>query len=85
MTLEMEESLKRELDGAMNWPDADTRTERVLRAHSNILLANMACQRKTGERVKRLQWKFTIAIFILGVTGGTVINHIDFIIGLLAK
>ena len=85
MTLEMEESLKRELDGAMNWPDADTRTERILRAHSNIMLASMSCQRKTGERVKRLQWKFTLAVFALGAAGGTVANHIDAIFGLLAK
>ena len=79
MTLEMEESLKRELDGAMSWPDADTRTERILRAHSNILLANMSCQRKTGERVKKLQWKFTLAIFSLGAGGGTALSNWDLI------
>ena len=79
MTLEMEESLKRELDGAMNWPDPNTRTERILRAHSNIMLASMACQRKTGERMKKLQWKFTLAVFTLGAGGGTVVSNWELI------
>lgn len=83
MTLEMEESLKRELEGAMGWPDANTRTERILRAHSNILLAVMSCSRKTGERVKRLQWKFTLAIFALGAGGGTVASHLGLVTKIL--
>lgn len=81
MTLEMQESLKRELDGAMESGDEN----RIRCAQSNILLALMACQCKTGDRLKKLQWKFTLAVFVLGAAGGAVVNNIDLIIGLLTK
>lgn len=79
MTKEMQESLARELEGAMKWEDANTRPERIARAQSNILLSLMDCQRKTAERVKKLQWKFTLAVFTLGAGGGTVASHWDLI------
>lgn len=75
MTLEMQNALKRELDGAMESGD----DKRIRCAQSNILLALMDCQRKTSERVKRLQWKFTLVVFTLGAGGGTVASHWDVI------
>ena len=68
MTLEMQKSLERELE------DAKTPEDRSL-AQSHILLAVMDCQRKTAERVKKLSWKFTMAMVALGAGGGTVASH----------
>ena len=65
MTLEMQESLKRELDGAMKSGD----TNRIRCAHSNILVALMDCQRKTGDRVKALTWKL---LAVLSGGGGII-------------
>ena len=75
MTLEQQESLKRELDGAMESGDEN----RIRCAQGNILLALMDCQRKTSERVKKIQWKFTLAIFAIGAGGGTAASHWDII------
>lgn len=79
MTLEMQHSLERELDGAMKC-EGSIRPERIAAAQANILLALMDCQRKTAERVKVLQWKFTLAIFALGAGGGTVASNWDAIV-----
>ena len=65
MTYEMQEALKRELDGAMESGDEN----RIRCAQSNILLALMDCQRKTGDRVRKLTWKF---LAILSGGGGVV-------------
>ncbi len=69
MILEMQESLKRELEGAMEWPDENTRTERIVRAQANILISLMDCQRKTSDRVKKLTWKL---LAILSGGGGII-------------
>ncbi|MCQ2299969.1 MAG: hypothetical protein MJZ81_07600 [Bacteroidales bacterium] len=66
MTLEQQESLARELDGAMESGDP----KRITCAQSNILLSLMDCQRKTSERVKRLSWKFMVAMVALGSSLG---------------
>ena len=75
MTLEQQDSLKRELDGAMKSGDE----ARIRCAQSNILLALMDCQRKTADRVKKLSWKFTLAMMALGGAGGTVAGKWDVI------
>ena len=51
MTIEQQESLSRELEAAVKSGD-----DKLLdRAHSNILLALIDCQRKTADRVKELR------------------------------
>ena len=55
MTLELQQTLGRELDDAINSGDA----KRIDRAHSNILLALIDCQRKTADRVKELHGEST--------------------------
>ena len=50
MTKEQQEYLARDLEDAMTSGDA----KRIDRAHSNILLALIDCQRKTADRVKEL-------------------------------
>ena len=70
MTLEQQESLRRELDGAMASGD----DARIRCAQSNILLALMDCQRKTSDRVKKLTWKL---FAILSGAGGVVGFGID--------
>ena len=50
MTLEQQESFKRELDGAMASGDKS----RIDAAMANILIALIECQRKTADRVKEL-------------------------------
>ena len=55
MTREQQNSLKLELDDAYLIKDDDARYDAVNRAQSHILLALMDCQRKTSERVKRIQ------------------------------
>lgn len=77
MTLEQQQSLERELKGAMEWPDEATRPMRVQAAMANCLLALIDCQRKTSDRVKKLSWKFTTAMVALGAGGGTVATHWD--------
>lgn len=79
MTKEMQESLARELEGAMNWSDEETRSERIMRAQANILISLIDCQRKTADRVKKLSWKFTMAMVALGGAGGTVASKWDVI------
>ena len=71
MTLEMQKSLERELEGAMESGDE----KRICCAQSNILLALMDCQRKTAERVKKLTWKFTLTMTALGAGGGAVASN----------
>lgn len=75
MTIEQQESLTRELDGAMKSGDP----KRICSAQSNILLAVMDCQRKTSERVKRLGWKFTVLLTSLASGGGYMVGNWDFI------
>ena len=65
MTQEMQESLKRELEGAMKSGDDN----RIRCAQSNILLALMDCQRKTADRVKKLTWKL---LAVLSGGGGII-------------
>lgn len=79
MTIEQQQSLTRELDGAMESGDS----KRIACAQSNILLAVMDCQRKTSERVKRLGWKFTILITSIASSGGYVVGNWDFIAKIL--
>ena len=55
MTLELQQTLGRELDDATASGDA----ARIDRAHSNILLALIDCQRKTADRVKELHGEAT--------------------------
>lgn len=50
MTAELQESLRRELEAALEAGD----DKRLNRAHSNILIALIDCQRKTADRVKAL-------------------------------
>lgn len=50
MTKEQQEYLARDLEDAMTSGDE----KRIDRAHSNILLALIDCQRKTADRVKEL-------------------------------
>lgn len=71
MTVEQQKSLERELQGAMESGDEN----RIRCAQANILLALIDCQRKTAERVKKLSWKFTLAMTALGAGGGTVASH----------
>lgn len=66
MTLEQQESLTRELNGAMDSGDI----KRILAALGNVSLASMDCQRKTGQRVKSLGWRFTLALVSLASSGG---------------
>lgn len=66
MTVEQQESLSRELHGAMESGDA----QRIRCAHSNILLALMDCQAKTAARVKSLGWRFTLAVIAVASSGG---------------
>ena len=51
MTEEQQDSLSRELEAAIESDD----DARLTRAHSNILLALIDCQRKTADRVKELR------------------------------
>ena len=51
MTEELQHSLERELEAALASGD----DKRLDRAHSNIMLALIDCQRKTAERVKELR------------------------------
>lgn len=66
VTIEQQESLTRELEGAMQSGD----DKRIRCAQSNILLAVMDCQRKTSERVKRLSWKFSLSMVVIGTVCG---------------
>lgn len=50
MTMEQQEYLARDLNDAMESGDE----KRIDKAHSNILLALIDCQRKTADRVKQL-------------------------------
>ena len=67
MTKEQQASLQLELDDAYKIEDATARYAAVSLAQSHILLALMDCQRKTSERVKRIQ--VIVIGFLLG--GGT--------------
>ena len=50
MTIEQQQQLERELDGAMKSGDK----QRIDCAMANILLALIDCQRKTADRVKEI-------------------------------
>ena len=78
MTMEMQESLTRELNDAKTADD-------VTKAQSHILLALMDCQRKTSERVKNLSWKVFAVVFSLGGTGGAVLSNLDKLHSLFLK
>lgn len=66
MTIDQEESLTRELQGAMESKD----TNRIICALANIELAMMSCQRKLRERVDRLGWRFAVVLSVLCTGGG---------------
>ena len=51
MTIEQQESLSRELEAATESGD----DKRLDRAHTNVLLALIDCQRKTADRVKEMR------------------------------
>jgi len=75
MTEELQRALDRQLDEAIESGDA----LRITRAQANILKSLMDCQRKTAERVKKLGWKFTIAMTSLGAGGGVAAAKWDLI------
>lgn len=75
MTEELQRALDRQLDEALESGDA----MRISRAQANILKSLMDCQRKTAERVKRLGWKFTVAMAALGAGGGVTAVKWDLI------
>lgn len=72
MTQEMQAALERELKDAKTPDD-------VTKAQGHILLAVMDCQRKTAERVKKLGWKFTMAMVAIGSAGGATAAKWDVI------
>ena len=70
MTLEQQRQIEREFN------DAKTPDE-ISKAQTHAILALVDCQRKTGERVKKLSWKVFCIVFALGGTGGTVLSNLD--------
>ena len=54
MTLELQETLEREMDDALRIEDSARRCEAVQTVQSHMLRALVDCQRKTAERVKEL-------------------------------
>lgn len=70
MTLEQQKQIEREF--------ADAKTpEAVTLAQTHAILALVDCQRKTGERVKRLSWKVFAVVFGGGGGVGAAITHLD--------
>jgi len=69
MTKEQQASLQLELDDAYKIEDATARYAAVNRAQSHILVALMDCQRKTSERVKRIQGIVISCLFGGGTCG----------------
>ena len=70
MTVEQQKQIERE------FKDAKTPDE-ISKAQTHAILALVDCQRKTGERVKKLSWKVFAVVFALGGTGGTVISNFE--------
>ena len=54
MTLELQETLEREMDDALRIDDPEHRREAMQTVQSHQLRALVDCQRKTAERVKEL-------------------------------
>lgn len=70
MTLEQQKQIENE------FKDAET-PEEISKAQTHAILALVDCQRKTGERVKKLSWKVFSIVFALGGTGGTVLSNLE--------
>lgn len=70
MTLEQQKQIERE------FADAKTQEEKS-KAQTHAILALVDCQRKTGERVKKLSWKVFAIVFSLGGTGGAVVSNLE--------
>lgn len=54
MTLELQETLEREMEDALKIEDASRRSDAVLTVLSHQMRALVDCQRKTSDRVKQL-------------------------------
>lgn len=76
MTEDQQRQIEREFEDAKT-PDA----YRLAQTHA--ILALVDCQRKTAARVKRLGWKFTVAMTALGAGGGVTAVKWDLISKLL--
>lgn len=70
MTLEQQKQIEREFQ------DAKT-PEEVTKAQTHAILALVDCQRKTGERVKKLSWKVFAVVFSGGGGAGVVLTHLE--------
>lgn len=70
MTLEQQKQIEREFQ------DAKTPDE-ITKAQTHAILALVDCQRKTGERVKRLTWKLFAIVFGGGGGAGAILTHLD--------
>jgi hypothetical protein len=70
MTLEQQKQIEREFQ------DAKT-PEEVTKAQTHAILALVDCQRKTGERVKKLSWKVFAVVFGGGGGVGAMLTHIE--------
>ena len=70
MTLEQQKQIEREFQ------DAKTPDE-ITKAQTHAILALVDCQRKTGERVKRLSWKVFALVFGGGGGAGAILTNID--------
>ena len=76
MTLEQQKQIEREFQ------DAKT-PEEITKAQTHAILALVDCQRKTGERVKKLSWK-VFAVVFGGCSGaGAILTHLEQIRNLL--
>ena len=70
MTIEQQEQIERE------FTDAKT-PEEITKAQTHAILALVDCQRKTGERVKKLSWKVFAVVFGGGGSAGALLTHIE--------
>jgi hypothetical protein len=70
MTLEQQKQIERE------FADAKTPDE-LTKAQTHAILALVDCQRKTGERVKKLSWKVFAVVFGGGSGAGAILAHLD--------
>ena len=70
MTHEQQKQIEREFE------DAKT-PEEITKAQTHAILALVDCQRKTGERVKRLTWKLFAIVFGGGGSAGAILTHFD--------
>ena len=76
MTLEQQKQIERE------FKDAQT-PEEITKAQTHAILALVDCQRKTGERVKKLSWKVFAVVFGGGSGAGAILAHLEQIRNLL--